>query len=293
MTSLIQCQICSGELAPPRTINHGKLSLCKECGARFLEPSSATTYDGRYYDSWFGEPGQYIQRLKRENFRHLLQHYKKPLVGIKLLDIGCATGFLMDEARSQGAKVAGLDVNPWATEQARKLLPEAAIYTGHLHDSLTGNFFTPESFDIITATDVIEHVDEIKPLFRDILRLLTSEGTAIFTLPDPESFSARTMGNTWFQYKAEHVTYLTRKSLKILAEELGFNIEQIKPHRKILTLEYLANVLTYHNRGWLSKLGWMAGKSAKLFGLARIPLHLGTGEMLVKINKQTCRESRP
>jgi len=96
------------------------------------------------------------------------------------------------------------------------------------------------------------------------------------------------MGSYWFQYKAEHVTYLTRKSLTILAKELYFNIEEVKPHRKILTLEYLASVLTYHNSGWLSKLGWLTGKAAKFSGLARIPLPLGTGEMMVKISKK-CR----
>ncbi|NTV15262.1 MAG: class I SAM-dependent methyltransferase [Desulfobulbaceae bacterium] len=215
-----------------------------------------------------------------------MQHYPQGLAGKKLLDIGCATGFLMQEARSQGAEVAGIDVNIWATEQAQKLLPGAKIFPGDLSDSLAENFFAAESFDIVTATDVIEHIAEIKPFLRDILRLLAPEGSAIFTLPDPDSFSARAMGNAWFQYKAEHVTYLSRKSLTLLAAELGFQIEQIKPHRKILTLEYLANVLTYHNQGWLSKLGWLTGKVARLSGLARIPLTIGTGEMLVKINQK-------
>ncbi len=195
----------------------------------------------------------------------------------------------MNEARSQGAEVAGIDVNIWATEQARALLPDAAVFTGNLHDSLSKEYFAPESFDIVTATDVIEHVVEIKPFLRDILRLLAPSGTAILTLPDPDSFSGRIMGNSWFQYKSEHVTYLTRKSLVILAEELGFNIEQIKPHRKVLTVEYLTNVLTYHNSGWLSNLGWVTGKAAKLSGLAGLRLPLGTGEMMVQISKKTCR----
>lgn len=293
MQTFINCQICAGGLTAPRAIAHGKLYFCTVCGARFLEPSTATTYDDRYYESWFGEPGQNIQRLKRENFRRLLQHYSAPLLGKKLLDIGCATGFLIQEASSQGAKVAGIDVNVWATEQARKLLPEATIYTGNLHNSLTEKFFAPAAFDLITATDVIEHVAEIKPFLQDLLQLLAPDGSAIFTLPDPDSFSARAMGKAWFQYKAEHVTYLTRKSLALLAAELGFKIEQLKPHRKILTLEYLSNVLTHHNRGWVSMFGRVVGKAAKLFGLSRLPLSLGTGEMLVKINKQSCRESRP
>lgn len=271
-------------------IDHGKLYFCKKCGTRFLEPTAATTYDDHYYESWFGEPGQNIQRLKRENFQRLLQHYPPPLLGKNLLDIGCATGFLIHEARAQGAKVAGIDVNAWATEQARNLLPEAPIYTGTLHDSLAEKFFAPESFDIITATDVIEHVVEIKPFLRDLLQLLAADGTAIFTLPDPDSFSARTMGNAWFQYKSEHVTYLTRKSLTILAAELGFKIELLKQHRKILTLEYITNVLTHHNRGWVSKLGLATGKIATLLGMARLPLPFGTGEMMVIISKQPTQE---
>ena len=293
MPTFIHCRVCSGATTSPRTISHGKLYLCPTCGTRFLEPSATTAYDDRYYESWFGEPGQNIQRLKGENFRRLLQHYPNPLPGKRLLDIGCATGFLLQEASIQGARVAGIDVNIWATTQARKLLPEARIYTGTLHDSLAAGFFTPASFDIITATDVIEHVVEVKDFLGDILQLLAPDGTALFTLPDPDSWSARAMGTAWFQYKAEHVTYLTRKSLQILAAELGFSIELLKPHRKVLTLEYITNVLTYHNRGWVSKLGWLTGKVAKGCGLSRIPLPLGTGEMLVKIRKQSARERRP
>lgn len=290
MPTSIPCRICSGGTTPPRAISHGKLYSCRVCGSRFLEPGSATNYDAHYYEAWFADPGQNIQRLKGENFRRLLRHYPRPLAGKKVLDIGCATGFLLEEARRQGAEVTGIDVNIWATEQARKLVPEAPIFTGTLHDALTGHFFAPGTFDLITATDVIEHVVEIKPFLRELLGLLATDGVALFTLPDPESFSARAMGNSWFQYKAEHVTYPTRKALALLATELGFTIERIKPHRKILTLEYLSNVLTHHNRGWVSNLGRATGKIAGFLGLARRPLPFGTGEMLVMLTNKNNRE---
>lgn len=277
-------------MTSPRIISHGKLYSCQECGARFLEANATTSYDDHYYASWFGEPGQDIQRIKRGNFRRLLQKHAAPLAGKRLLDIGCATGFLMLEARAQGAEVSGLDVNNWATDQARQALPGAAVYSGTLHEALAANFFPASSFDIITATDVVEHLVEVKPFIVDVLRLLKPTGTVIFTLPDPDSFSARIMGTAWFQYKAEHLTYLTRKSLKILAAELDFDLEVLKPHRKVLTLEYLSNVLAYHNRGWVSKLGRLTGTLAKFTGLARLPLALGTGEMLVKLTPKPCQQ---
>jgi len=184
-----------------------------------------------------------------------------------------------------GAEVSGVDVNEWAVTQAREKLPGARIFAGTLAEAIRGGFFAPASFDVIVGTDVIEHVTDVKALFREMVQIMLPGGQGIFTLPDVESLSSRLMGGYWFQYKLEHVTFLTRSALALLADELDFTVERITPHKKKLTLEFIGNVLQYHNRGVLHLLGCWVGKLARLLRVSKVVFSIGTGEMLVQIKK--------
>lgn len=259
--------------------------MCRVCGSRFLEAPKETAYDRDYYRSWFTEPQQEIEKIKRLNFQSFLKREVGCLKGKKLLDIGCATGFLLVEAQALGAEIYGIDINAWAVARAREKLPGGGIYAGCLHDAIRQGFFAPASFDVIVGTDVIEHVAEVIDLLRDIVQLLVPGGVGVFTLPDVESLSSRLLGKYWFQYKPEHLTFPTRRALAGVAEELGFSVEQVTPYKKQLSLEFIGNVLRYHNRGMVHQVGCWGGRLAEWLGVARIIFPVATGEMCLRIRK--------
>lgn len=282
---ILGCPICAGETSLAHHSAHGRIFRCRGCGTRVLAARSETTYDQGYYRSWFDTPPQDIEKIKRLNFQRLLEREVGCLKGKKLLDVGCATGFLLAEAQALGAEIFGVDVNTWAVAQARERLPEAGLYAGFLHEAIRQGVFTPASFEIIVGTDVIEHVAEVKDLFRDMIHLLKPGGVGIFTLPDVESLSCRLLGKYWFQYKPEHLTFPTRRALARLAAELGFVVEMVTPYKKQLSLGFITNVLTYHNRGLLHQVGYWGGRLAEGLGVSRIIFPVATGEMCLRIRK--------
>jgi len=277
--------LCDSETWVLYNISCGSIYKCTFCSSEFLYSNKEVKYDKSYYRSWFNNPGQQVETIKKLNFRNLFSIHFDSLQNKKLLDIGCATGFLLQEAQCQGAEVYGIDINHWAVKQAKKELPDARIYSGQLNKAIEEKFFIEDYFDIIIGTDVIEHIRDVKSFFRDMLRIMKQSGRAVFTTPDLESLSKRLLGPYWFQYKSEHVSFVSQKALTLLADEMGFKIEKVVPIKKILTLGYMFSVLRHTTKGIA---GW-CGSSGEIFvkylSLSGVRFTFRTGEILFIISK--------
>jgi SAM-dependent methyltransferase len=95
----------------------------------------------------------------------------------QILDIGCGTGATLDHL-SRFGEVQGVDVSPLALEYCRE--------RGHrrvLCASATDLPFATASFDLVTALDVIEHLDDDLRGLREIERVLRPGAPAILFVP--------------------------------------------------------------------------------------------------------------
>ena len=94
-----------------------------------------------------------------------------------VLDIGCGAGNMIHHLSRYG-HVRGIDVDarPVAMAQARG-------YDVSQGDPTQGITFPAESFDLVTALDVIEHVDEDEAILREAYRVLRPHGTLAITTP--------------------------------------------------------------------------------------------------------------
>ncbi|HMX30260.1 MAG TPA: class I SAM-dependent methyltransferase, partial [Blastocatellia bacterium] len=99
------------------------------------------------------------------------------LAGFQSLDIGCGTGATMDHLRKYG-EVQGIDLAMIPLSFSRR--------RGHLRTmcaSATELPFADESFDLVTALDVIEHLeDDVKGL-SEIRRVLKPGAPAVIYVP--------------------------------------------------------------------------------------------------------------
>jgi len=264
---------------------YGCLYKCKYCGSEFLYAYEAIIYDQHYFKSWFRYSNQEVETIKRINFKHLLNTHFACLKNRKLLDIGCATGFLLQEAQTLGAEIYGIDINEWAVNQAKEKLLNARLYCGKLEKALEEKFFKKDYFDIIIGTDVVEHVDDFMPFLRSILSAMKRCGKACFTTPDVASLSHRLLGPHWFHYKLEHNTFITRKALSLLSKEMGFRVEKVIQVKKRLALPYIFSVLRHHNRGFINWFGILGLILVNNLFLSKSHFPFRTGEMLILISK--------
>jgi SAM-dependent methyltransferase len=98
--------------------------------------------------------------------------------GRRVLDLGCRTGALT-RAYLEGNHVVGVDVDREALEEAARLGIET-----HWADLDAPLPFEPESFDVVVAGEVLEHVRDPARLVGDVLAVLRPGGSLVGSVPN-------------------------------------------------------------------------------------------------------------
>lgn len=162
---------------------------CRRCGFMYLDPSpSPRVLDALYSDDgYFADyfiPGSDKLGYCQGNYEHN-EHHSRALAALalftssaRILDIGCAGGGFLIQAKRAGYDVAGVEPNSRMAELARSKT-QARIITGSFADGL----FPQASFDVVHLGDVLEHLPDPQGALRAIRRILTARGLVVVEQP--------------------------------------------------------------------------------------------------------------
>lgn len=147
---------------------------------------------------------------------------RKRLQRGKFLDIGCAEGSLLKWAEKRGYETYGLDISEFAVHQlSQKKLKKTMLTLGDINNLP----YMDNCFDIITAYDVLEHLQQPSLGLQEINRCLKIGGLLFLSMPNIDSYGRALYGNNWFGYKDEtHVSLLPTEKWKTNLKENGFTI---------------------------------------------------------------------
>lgn len=151
--------------------------------------------------------------------------------GKTVLDVGCMDGTISTRIASRSNSVYGVDASAPAIDRARRRGIDAVV--ADLEDGLP---YPNDSFDVIFAGEIIEHVFDIDLLFLEFNRVLRDGGELVITTPNLASLGRRLMlligknpnieisftGNA-----AGHIRYLVRDDLLKLLKDWGFKPDVI------------------------------------------------------------------
>lgn len=126
-----------------------------------------------YSDMYTQEEFYWWHKAKRQLVKQFLPRRKN----LKILDIGCGTGKLMEELKPYG-KVWGID----ASKQAIAFCQQRHL-TRVYHEDFPKLKHVNTQFDVITCLDVLEHIANDTQALRMIKKLLKPHGRAIITVP--------------------------------------------------------------------------------------------------------------
>jgi len=104
-----------------------------------------------------------------------LKNKKKPLDGLKILDIGCGGGLLSEPMARLGAKVTGIDPVKRNIEIAKHHLKESKLNIKYCS-------FSPEKFnsnikyDVILNMEIVEHVENVDFFIKQSAKFLKKSG---------------------------------------------------------------------------------------------------------------------
>ncbi len=116
---------------------------------------------------------------------------RSPLLGKTVIDIGCGGGILSEAMAKRGAKVTGIDMGkaPLSVAKLHKL--ESGVDIAYIHSTAESMAEQhPESFDIVTCLEMLEHVPDPASVIQACARLAKPGGHIFFSTinRNPKSF---------------------------------------------------------------------------------------------------------
>ena len=116
---------------------------------------------------------KYIKENLSNDFN--LKNKKKPLNGLKILDIGCGGGLLSEPMARLGAEVTGIDPLKKNIEIAKIHLKKSKLKINYQCSS-PENFKLNKKFDVILNMEIVEHVNDLELFIKKSSELLKVNG---------------------------------------------------------------------------------------------------------------------
>jgi len=279
------CLLCGAPPppAPAYTFAPYGVVRCPGCDLFYLSPRLneaemvAAYREASYFEGGAG-PGysSYLAQepTLRRTFRRLLGGMqRRGMTGGRLLEIGCAYGFFLDEAKPYFRYRAGTEFSEAGAAIARTRAD--TVYVGGLE--VIPHATPAESFDAIVLIHTIEHVYDPVALLEGLMRHLSPGGWIVLATPEMGALWRPLLGRRWPFFKApEHVAFYTARTLSALLAAAGCGEVQRLPYVSYFPLFLVGEKLARHRtapgsgaagRPWWSRLAvWMPATTVAAAG---------------------------
>lgn len=133
-------------------------------------------------EKWFQSEDHPVALLRAENqlrnpwIHQMIQ--KQLSKSCKVLDLGCGAGFLTSYLAELGHDATGIDLSEESLKIAQKHDPSQRV--NYLRASADAVPFENESFDVVCAMDLLEHVHNPASVIKEASRVLKKQGLFFF-----------------------------------------------------------------------------------------------------------------
>ncbi|MBN1974702.1 MAG: class I SAM-dependent methyltransferase [Sedimentisphaerales bacterium] len=259
-THLVPCNLCGSKntsfICKARDRLHGvegefNYVKCSECGLIYMNPQVVPEDIPQLYPSNYA-PHHSRNKKKRFGFISELCSYLTSMAKIRkeiyncldnesrVLDVGCGSGSILNDIRKRtGCQVYGVDISENAVQTAKELYG-IDIFKGDIKDSTWQDNY----FDVITAWQYLEHVNDPNQNVEKMCRLLKNSGWLILGIPNYKSLHAKWFKNKWFPLDCpRHLCLWSPQTITKLINKHGLKVEYIvydmTPWSLIGSLQYL------------------------------------------------------
>jgi SAM-dependent methyltransferase len=160
----------------------------------------------------------------------LLRHL--PTEPGRVLDVGCATGYIAELVRHLGHEVVGVELNRTMAAKARQRGLE--VLEHDLEEPLP---LPDNSFDLVHACEIIEHLFDTEAFLHHVHAVLAPGGTLVLSTPNLNSLGNRfrvALGRPlpmWGAYPGDthggHIRVFNLAKARELLDRTGFRTDEV------------------------------------------------------------------
>ena len=233
----ISCDGCGGTSTAPIHVRPDAMTVaeCATCHLAYLNPRPKADRIKRLYDHDYfvgdgdesalgyakdytdAESRYHLEKASQQRIEMIERHID--LSGKSLLEVGSAAGDFVRAAAYRCREVFGIDISYEIVETARTRYSGIRLRSGEIFDLDPAR----ETFDVICAFEVIEHLLSPRRFLDHARTLITEEGMLFLSTPNygcvgevpPEKWLG-------FRMSWEHLYFFSDRSLARLASECGF-----------------------------------------------------------------------
>ena len=276
-------------MEPYLTKNGYRIFRCGSCELRMTEfANHYEEFVRRFYQEGYftGDPkyGAFTEYEKDKgniirNLSVILKHLKFYKPGGTLLDAGCAMGYMVEAALKAGYDAYGFDPSSYALSRA-----DASVRKRLKGHTVKSAVYPKNRFDVVTLTDVFEHLHEPRADLVKLASLLKPGGLVVIATGNTDSLAARLFGWRWtFYIPPQHLYFYNKSNLTQVLEMSGLTPVHWFSVGKWLSFGYILHLahVSSHVPGTDAVY-----RLAKRTGTDRIPLWVPLGDNIVVIARK-------
>ena len=200
------------------------LVSCRGCATMYAShlPLSDAAYD---YDGYYCPENLETSAFNDKRLDEIVAGFSDYRKTGRLLDIGCGAGSFMKAAARAGWTPVGVEVSRPSVEHVESLGFE--VFCGELSEAN----YPDDHFDVVIASEVLEHVPDPQALARAMARVLRPGGLLWATTPHGRGISAYALGVRWSVVSPpEHLHLFSVAGIRRLLKDAGFSRTRVDTH---------------------------------------------------------------
>ncbi len=226
LVDLRNCPVCSSSVHTRSFTKEGfDFVKCSDCGMLYTpqvlkQKVLKKFYEDEYYTQTWKFKSRYKDSLdyKKKYFSMIAKKIMKFKKKGTCLDIGCGTGDFLNVMKTKGWQCFGTELNSYA----RNFVKEN--YGVLVYDKELNKFHTGE-YDLISMSQLIEHIPDPKKALLHAHRVLKNKGLLFLAFPNEKGISILLKGKKADKFKGvEHINFFSKKTILKLLKNTGFEL---------------------------------------------------------------------
>ena len=227
--SNIHCEVCGNKDVDKFSLKYTRADFqvtdCDVCGFSFIPQfyRKQIPYENYRDDEVLKSVRAGNNYIKFRRHKLKIKLIKKFQKTGKLYDVGVGWGHFLHTAQVLGFEASGVEISELMHHYATTDLKLNVV-----HDDFYNLELPENNWDVVTMWDVLEHISEPQKAVKKINKMLKKDGFFVLQVPQIDSKVAKKQKQNWSMMSIEHINYFSKKTIKTLLEDNGFEIVKIK-----------------------------------------------------------------